>query len=208
MMMMYIAIRGSVITLDIICVSNHYFVICGVDEAGKGAVLGPMVVAGVACGDPSACEGRGWRDSKQLSPRKREGCYGDIVATCRVAVVTIPAGEIDAMREAAGMNDIVARAHARVITELGAVARHRADATYPIVAAASIVAKVTRDRAIANLTEEYGAVGSGYPSDAVTIGFLRAYISDHGEPPACARKSWKTVAALMDARLQTNLSDF
>ncbi|MEG3055876.1 MAG: hypothetical protein RQM90_07250 [Methanoculleus sp.] len=76
------------------------------------------------------------------------------------------------------------------------IAEHRADARHKIVGAASVVAKVARDRAIRYLDEEYGGIGSGYPSDPVTIEFLRRYIRDYGRPPPCARWSWKTVANL------------
>jgi ribonuclease HII len=212
-------------------------VICGVDEAGKGAVLGPLVVAGVACERAAICEGRGWRDSKMLSPARRELLCAEIESLCEVSVVCIPATEIDALRKEMGMNEIVARAHARVVSALKPgcsyvdacdvnagrygrnvashlthpcriVAEHKADRTYPIVAAASIVAKVTRDRAVAALTDEYGEVGSGYPSDETTIRFLEAYIGGQGSPPACARRSWKTVEAIVDRHRQKTLFDF
>lgn len=84
------------------------------------------------------------------------------------------------------------------------ISEHRADARYKIVGAASVVAKVTRDRAIRDLDEQYGNVGSGYPSDPVTIEFLRGYVRDYGNPPPCARRSWKTVTNLC----QTTIADF
>lgn len=72
------------------------------------------------------------------------------------------------------------------------IAEHKADDKYKIVSAASIVAKVTRDRIIDHYKKIYGEIGSGYPSDRVTINYLRNYIKEHGELPEIARKCWKT----------------
>ena len=68
------------------------------------------------------------------------------------------------------------------------VSEHHADEKFPVVSAASIIAKVTRDRAIATLAKKYGEIGSGYPSDPVTIRFLNAWIDEHKTPPPIARK--------------------
>lgn len=87
-------------------------------------------------------------------------------------------------------------------------AEHRADARYPVVAAASIVAKVERDRHVEALDAEYGDVGSGYPSDPTTRAFLRAYVRDNGVLPACARASWKTCDDVLAAAEQSALDDF
>jgi ribonuclease HII len=87
-------------------------------------------------------------------------------------------------------------------------AEHSADGTYPIVAAASIVAKVERDRRVEELRDEYGDVGSGYPSDPTTRAFLREYVREHGRLPACARASWKTCDDVLCANEQSALDDF
>jgi ribonuclease HII len=87
-------------------------------------------------------------------------------------------------------------------------AEHGADATYPVVAAASVVAKVERDRRVDDLRAEYGDVGSGYPSDPTTRAFLREYVRDHGALPACARASWKTCDDVLRAAEQSALDDF
>jgi len=85
-------------------------------------------------------------------------------------------------------NDIVA--HLERPCEVTAL--HKADRDFPVVSAASIVAKVERDRAVALLRQEYGDFGSGYPSDPLT----RAYFAEkmkRGEPlPGYVRRSWKT----------------
>lgn len=72
------------------------------------------------------------------------------------------------------------------------VSEHKADRKYPIVSAASIIAKVERDKQIAELKEKYGDFGCGYPTDPKTISFLRQCIKKFGEYPDCVRKSWKT----------------
>jgi len=214
-------------------------VICGVDEAGKGAVLGPMVIAGVLVHGIEECEGLGFMDSKTLSKQRREELYDLITAYFMTAVRVIDAQYIDQLRIElkTGMNTIVATAHAAVIDELDAqtafvdacdvnarrygetitallrtpctiISEHKADRQFPVVSAASIVAKVTRDRIIDTLSEEYGAIGSGYPSDRVTIDFIEAWISDNGSPPPFARRSWRTVSDITARLSQSTLFDF
>ena len=211
--------------------------ICGVDEAGKGSVLGPMVVAAVGAPSEDALEDLGVKDSKLLSAKERERLYSLIKKRCKVATVRLDANEIDAIRTEMTMNAAVARAHAQVIRKLSPdrayvdacdvnifryaemvkshlddhceiVSEHHADAKFAVVSAASIVAKVTRDRAIATLSKKYGELGSGYPSDPVTIRFLNDWIDDHRVPPPIARKSWKTVGAILARRSQKSLMDF
>jgi len=72
------------------------------------------------------------------------------------------------------------------------VAEHRADKNYVVVSAASIVAKVERDRAVELLRAEHGEFGSGYPSDDETITYLRRWVEREGVIPSFARRSWKT----------------
>lgn len=211
--------------------------ICGVDEAGKGSVLGPLVIAAVGVSDESIVADLGVKDSKLLSPKERNRLYFLIRKTCRIATVSIGPAEIDGIRREMTMNACVARAHAQAIQKLRPsrafvdacdvnalryaemvknhlgepceiVSEHHADETYPVVSAASIVAKVTRDRSIRRFCKEYGQIGSGYPSDPVTISWLTDYIRSHPAPPPIARKSWKTVSAILAQKSQTRLGDF
>jgi ribonuclease HII len=76
------------------------------------------------------------------------------------------------------------------------VSEHKADATYPVVSAASIIAKVERDRAVQELTKKYGDMGAGYPSDPRTIRFLENWITKYGLYPDFVRKSWKPAKRL------------
>jgi len=69
--------------------------------------------------------------------------------------------------------------------------RHKADKIYAIVSAASIIAKVERDKEIAALKCAYGDFGSGYLSDKKTMCFLKQWLQTHAEYPNCVRKSWK-----------------
>jgi ribonuclease HII len=71
------------------------------------------------------------------------------------------------------------------------ISKHKADKTYPVVSAASILAKVERDRVIADLRCEYGDFGSGYLADPKTLFFLRSWLKCNHDYPDCVRKSWK-----------------
>jgi ribonuclease HII len=72
------------------------------------------------------------------------------------------------------------------------VSTHFADRIFPVVSAASILAKVERDREIAILRDKHGDFGSGYPSDRRTIEFLEEWMESHSEAPSFARLTWKT----------------
>ena len=207
------------------------------DEAGKGSVLGPMVVAAVGVSSDDTLADLGVKDSKLLTAKERKRLYTIIRKKCRVAIVRLDAQEIDAVRQDMTLNAAVARAHAQVITKLSPacayvdacdvnsfryaemvknhlerpceiVSEHHADEKFPVVSAASIIAKVTRDRAITTLAKKYGDIGSGYPADPVTIRFLNAYIDEYRIPPPIARKSWKTVSTILAKKTQSSLGDF
>jgi len=212
-------------------------VICGVDEAGKGSVLGPMVIAAVGISSDDFLKDISVRDSKLLNAKERERLYKIIRKKCKVTTVRLDAQQIDIMRREMTLNEAVARAHAQVIIRLSPdyayldacdvntfryaemvknhlvlpceiISEHHADEKFPVVSAASIIAKVTRDRVIATLAKKYGTIGSGYPSDPVTIRFLNSYIDEHRVPPPIARKSWKTVSAILSRKSQRRLNDF
>ncbi|MEY7850596.1 ribonuclease HII [Natrarchaeobius sp. A-rgal3] len=87
-------------------------------------------------------------------------------------------------------------------------ARHGADEESRLVGAASVIAKVERDAHVAAIAEEYGEVGSGYPSDPTTREFLESYVADRGELPPFARASWSTCADVLAAAEQTGLGRF
>jgi len=78
------------------------------------------------------------------------------------------------------------------------VAENHADAKYPVVMAASIIAKVTRDAEMDRIRAQYGETGSGYPGDPATKAFL-ARFAKTGDWPDCVRRSWKTITRLEGA---------
>ncbi|WEL16813.1 Ribonuclease HII [Halorhabdus sp. SVX81] len=208
----------------------------GVDEAGKGPVLGSMFAACVVA-DPADLPDD-VDDSKDLSAERRE----ELAAVVRdrahaVAVSEIPVARIDDPET--DMNTLTVAAHAealepvasdgltayldagdtnavrferrvadRIEADLDLRAEHGADASYLIVGAASIIAKVERDAHVAELAAEYGDLGSGYPGDSTTREFLEDYIEAHGELPACARESWQTSRDVRNAAGQAALDDF
>jgi ribonuclease HII len=78
-----------------------------------------------------------------------------------------------------------------LIVKAKITSRHKADKIYPVVSAASIIAKVTRDNEIAALRATYGDFGSGYLTDQKTMSFLKQWLQTHAEYPDFVRKSWK-----------------
>jgi ribonuclease HII len=215
----------------------------GSDEAGKGPVLGPMVVAAVGTVDRSALPD-GVDDSKTLSRTRRDTLAETLreSGSLSVGIATIPVDRID--DSDTDMNTLAVSGHARAIdeavesprpdsvtgiadacdtsaerftdrvtdacrTRIDLDARHGADGEDALVAAASIIAKVTRDEHIAELNARYDHdVGSGYPSDPTTRQFLEAYAAEHGTVPPCARRSWSTCEDVLAGVEQAGLEDF
>ena len=201
--------------------------ICGVDEAGRGPVLGPLVVCGISIESEEGLVELGVRDSKSLTRARREALAPRIIELSEVEILEVPAEQIDGLRERMTMNAMEALLFARVVDKLSpetayldaadaseerfadmvrscltcrsaTIARHRADSLYPVVSAASIVAKVTRDRRMSLIEEELGEpIGSGYTSDPVTRAFMERWLSANGTLPPHARLSWKTSQRLM-----------
>jgi ribonuclease HII len=124
----------------------------------------------------------------------------DDAAATADATVVVDAGDVNETRCAD-------RVRAGLSGEPTVRAEHGADETYPVVGAASIVAKVERDAAMERLAEEYGPVGSGYPSDSTTREFLADYVAEHGALPPFARESWKTCQDTL-AGAQSSLDAF
>lgn len=78
------------------------------------------------------------------------------------------------------------------------ISKHRADDLFPVVSAASIIAKDKRDSLIDDMKKRFGEFGSGYPSDKRTIDFLREWIKKNKKIPSIARKSWDTVKRIVN----------
>lgn len=212
----------------------------GADEAGRGPVIGNMVLCGAAF-EKSALEElktAGVRDSKLLSPQRREALARVITEKASgVEVVEISPAEIDESRlvKNINLNELEAKTFAKMIdrlkpelvyldspdpnpklfeqrvrrylrTEPKIVAENFADRKYVVVAAASIIAKVRRDKHIAELRKSYGDLGSGYPADPQTISFLERWVREHGKLPDFARKSWETAQRIEDKARQRKVS--
>ena len=89
------------------------------------------------------------------------------------------------------------------------ISKHKADDLFPIVSAASIIAKDKRDTLIEELKEKYGDLGSGYPSDLRTTDFLRKWIRQNQKIPPFARKTWATTKKIADEELlNSKITDF
>jgi ribonuclease HII len=174
--------------------------LCGLDEAGRGPVIGPLVIC-IASVDEER-EGEliemGVDDSKKLTFEKREELYPQVRNLCECRVRKIGAAELNERMGRESLNLIEAREMGKLAEGLEGnlfidlpernaekflmkagllgrevVAEHKADAKYPVVGAASIVAKVMRDRDILKLKEVAGEIGSGYPADERTINALK-----------------------------------
>ncbi|MGQ4832922.1 MAG: ribonuclease HII [Candidatus Asgardarchaeia archaeon] len=219
--------------------------IAGIDEAGRGPVIGPMVIVGVVIEKSklSLLSSLGVRDSKMLSSKKRESLYPELLKILDdYKIVVVQPSEIDArFSKNLTMNSLELEKMAKIIIELNPnvvyvdcpdikperfseelrriinkgiriVAAHNADKKYPIVSAASIIAKVTRDRYIKEYMAQYGDIGSGYPSDPKTISFLKTYYKRHYKWPAIVRKTWSTVKVIEteieNMRRQSRLDSF
>ena len=172
--------------------------VAGIDEAGRGACAGPLVVAAVVL-DPRKLSGlTGVADSKTLTAAAREEAYAEVMRTALSwHRVIIPAAEIDAcglhVCNIAGMRRALAGLSVRpgyVLTDgfavrgLGvpALAMWKGDEVAACVAAASIVAKVTRDRIMTGLSEQYPAYGFARHKGYSTRSHMRA-LAQHGPCP-------------------------
>ena len=220
--------------------------IMGIDEAGRGSVLGPMIYG--ACwmveGKEDEVKELGFKDSKKLTEKKREELWETIKKTryLRWLVESISAEEISAemlkeggknlnsialhtvgkliwrarrqgyrikkvIVDAIGNTTSLRRAIEMVFVDLEVIVESKADDTYPIVSAASICAKETRELEMREWAheemkrgwKEKGKMGSGYPADRRTKTWLKANIDVvFGYPKVC-RFSWSTVKRILNS---------
>ncbi|MDY6765943.1 MAG: ribonuclease HII [Candidatus Nanohaloarchaea archaeon] len=218
--------------------------VLGIDEAGRGAVLGSMFIAGVLIDEQDEYELRtmGLKDSKELSDEEREGFVEPIEDLAEATVVReVTASEIDELREVTNLNMIEMRTFAAIIEELEPgeaiidlpepdgerfankirnelpdgfpaveiTAEHGADDTYPIVSAASILAKSAREAHTAELKGKYGVdFRTGYSHDQDTLDFLADYLEQYGELPEETRMSWSTAQRIVAESEQSGLAEF
>ncbi len=204
--------------------------IAGIDEAGRGPVLGPLVVCCAFCKreDEKLLRKLASKDSKQLSAKQREEAYEKLRAFCTFRWVEISASDLNRLMKEMSLNDIEAKVMAGLMKNLDESsdvmidmpdryawtfrrrmekfginrfeAEHKADEKYPIVAAASICAKIIRDRKVEEIRGATCDFGSGYPSDQKTIAALKDNAKLEILRPF-VRERWKTLDNLKQRKL-------
>ncbi len=217
--------------------------ICGLDEAGRGPVIGPLVVAGVTFEDDSELIENNVRDSKKITPKRREVLARKIKEiSINYEILIIPASDIDDMRKVMTLNEIEVNAFIKVIKKLkpetcyvdsadvnekrfgrdilsglsfksDIISEHKADEIYPIVGAASILAKTKRDEEVKKIEQKLEnmldlSLGSGYPADPITQKFLKEWVNKFGKLPPHTRHSWKTAQNLINENSIKKLDEF
>lgn len=203
----------------------------GIDDAGRGPVIGPMVLAGCLIDQETEelLKKLGVKDSKQLTQKRRE-YLEKIIKEKAIAhkIFFVSPEKIDSFKEQGlKLNELEANMTARIINRINdkktkilvildcpsttiskwrdylitkikhlqnleILCEYKADVNHVAAAAASILAKCSRERRMAELKKKYGEeIGSGYSSDPLTQNFLSKYAEkykDHG----IFRKSWIT----------------
>ncbi len=220
---------------------NSTVSIGGVDEAGRGSIIGPLVVAGISFKKDTVSQLRniGVKDSKALTPKLRVNLYTQLKEMASsISIYKMDCRIIDHNVNLKRLNRLEARMMAHVISNLKADeifvdscdvnperykdyilsylppgkvklrSMHHADRINRVVAAASIVAKVTRDREIEKIRKTHCDIGSGYPSDNKTMGFIRDWVSKYKCPPNFARRSWRPLKRLLIEVEQYELGHF
>ena len=202
----------------------------GVDEAGRGSIIGPLVVAGISFKKASIYELRkiGVKDSKALTPKARASLFAQLKEMANsLYIYKIDCKAIDDNVYSKRLNKLEAQIIAHVINNIHAdkvyvdscdvdpdryeryiksylpalklklYSMHHADSINIVVSAASIVAKIIRDEEIENIRKTHCNIGSGYPCDDKTMGFIRDWVSKYKCPPSFARKSWKPLRHML-----------
>ena len=214
----------------------------GIDDAGRGPVIGPMILAGVIIKDTKEenekVKETGAKDSKLLAPKKRKEIAEKIKSQFKFHTEKSTPEEID---NCDNLNNLEAIKTAMIINKLSQdineniiaivdcpsvntkawgdfvfnlivkkdktkiKAEHKADFNYPLVSAASIIAKETREEEVEKLKKEFTVdFGSGYPSDPKTKDFiLKNY--DNPEFAKIIRHSWDTIKQAANQKQQKNL---
>lgn len=222
--------------------------IAGIDEAGRGPIIGPLVIAVAAISEDkmNILKENGVKDSKLLSEKQREEIFKNIEHQIKYELVIIPPQEIDdalnnenynlnwleADKGADILNKIDAKlendisktiidcpstninaykAHFREHTnndDMELIVEHKADMNHLIVGAASIIAKVTREKELEKLKKKLKIdFGSGYPADPKTKEFLKNNWNKK-EYQHIFRKTWQTYKNLADKGKQKSIGDY
>ncbi len=186
--------------------------LAGVDEAGRGACAGPLVIASVILHDPFAEDLSAVRDSKDVSEKERENLYELLVEkAAAISTIIVPPTEVDARGVHAANLDGMRRAvqglsitPAYVLTDgyaidglgIANLAVWKGDQVAHCISAASIIAKVTRDRIMRELDEEFPQYGFAKHKGYITASHTKA-LNAHG-PCIEHRRSFSNIAALIN----------
>ncbi len=214
-------------------------IVLGVEEAGRGPVIGPMVMAAVSIEekDEFKLDILGVKDSKELTAKQRKKLYDGILEMAKEYKTTIVGcNEIDNAvgSDETNLNWLEADKISEFINTMEAdkviidcpsnnlteykryiqkklnkkvelIVEHKADKNYLVVGAASIIAKVIRDKEIEKIKKNHNIdFGSGYTSDPFTIQFLE---KNHDKYPIF-RKSWSSWRRVALKKNQKRLSEF
>ncbi len=224
--------------------------IIGIDDAGRGPVIGPMILSGVLAEEKDIDKIKQWgaKDSKLLTFEKRAEIQTKILQNFETATTITLASEIDnSINSGTNLNTIEAIKAGKIINELlkdktekvkviidcpspntlawkavvlnyiekpeqiELYCEHKADLNHPIVSAASIIAKQTREAELEKIKQKIGKnCGSGYCSDPITKQFLEDFYDDlvELEELGLIRKSWQTWTDLINKKQQKFLEDF
>jgi ribonuclease HII len=209
----------------------------------KGPVIGPLIIAGVTFEDDSKLIEYRVKDSKQLSPSRREELAKIIKKIAqKYEILIIPAVDIDDMRKIMTLNEIELNAFVKIIKKLKPeicyvdsvdvnenrfgknlsektsnkveiISKHKADEIYPVVSAASILAKSRREEEVKKIASTLEKklnlpLGSGYPADPITQRFFRTWLDRFGKLPPHTRHSWKTSQNILKEKKLKKLDDF
>jgi len=222
--------------------------VSGIDEAGRGPLIGPLVIAVAAMPEGKEAELRalGVKDSKLLTEKQREDILKELIKIIHYELIMIQPNEIDealaspntnlnwleADHGAALLNKLHVKLEdniSRCIIDCPSTnikaytayvqekvddkdiilqVEHKADLNHLIVGAASIIAKVTREKELEKLKKKYNIeFGSGYPSDPNT----KKFIEDNWNNPKISpiiRKSWATYKTIVAKHSQKGLGEY
>ena len=185
--------------------------LAGVDEAGRGACAGPLVIASVILHDPFAQDLAAVRDSKDVSENEREDLYELLIQkAAAISTIIVAPAEVDSRGVHAANLDGMRRAvqglsitPAYVLTDgyaidglgIANLAVWKGDQVAHCISAASIIAKVTRDRMMIELDKTYPQYGFAKHKGYITAVHTKA-LAEHG-PCIEHRKSFSNIAALL-----------
>jgi len=188
--------------------------LAGVDEAGRGACAGPLVIASVILHNPFAEDLAAVRDSKDVSENERENLYELLIQkAAAISTIIVPAAEVDSRGVHAANLDGMRRAvqgltitPAYVLTDgyaidglgIANLAVWKGDQVAHCISAASIIAKVTRDRIMRELDASFPEYGFAKHKGYITASHTKA-LNAHG-PCIEHRRSFSNVAALINKK--------